>query len=129
MLSLVSQTVPFGLCVALSWDLGSLTCMVWAQGLVTIQVNILSMYKQAQGLVTIQVNILSMYKLLVTIQVNILSMYKHICLYIDSIFTWIVTRPCGLSQLFPIPLLYGPVIVRKTVITKHLFFIILVGWN
>ena len=32
---------------------------------------------------------------LVTIQVNILSMYKHICLclYIDSIFTWIVTRP------------------------------------
>ena len=31
---------------------------------------------------------------LVTIQVNILSMYKHICLYIDSIFTWIVTRPC-----------------------------------
>jgi hypothetical protein len=28
-----------------------------------------------------------------------------------------------LSQLFPIPLLYGPVIVRKTVITKHLFLL------
>ena len=27
-----------------------------------------------------------------------------------------------LSQLFPIPLLYGPVIVSKTVITKHLFY-------
>ena len=36
---------------------------------------------------------------LVTIQVNILSMYKHICLYIDSIFTWIVTRPCGAGTL------------------------------
>ena len=27
-------------------------------------------------------------------------MYKHIRLYIDSIFTWIVTRPCGLSMRF-----------------------------
>ena len=35
---------------------------------------------------------------LVTIQVNILSMYKRICLYIDSIFTWIVTRPCARTQ-------------------------------
>ena len=37
---------------------------------------------------------------LVTIHVSILSMYKHvqnvrICLYIDSIFTWIVTRLCA----------------------------------
>jgi hypothetical protein len=37
---------------------------------------------------------------LVTIQVNIVSMYKHICLYIDSIFTWIVTRPCGQHSKF-----------------------------
>ena len=29
---------------------------------------------------------------LVTIHVNILSMHKHV---IDSIFTWIVTRPCA----------------------------------
>ena len=34
---------------------------------------------------------------LVTIHVNILSMYKHV-LYIDSIFTWIVTRPCGQTR-------------------------------
>ena len=28
--------------------------------------------------------------------VNILSMYKHVYLYIDSIFTCIVTRPCDI---------------------------------
>ena len=38
---------------------------------------------------------------LVTIHVNILSMYKHICLHIDSIFTWIVTRPCGQRLHWP----------------------------
>ena len=37
---------------------------------------------------------------LVTIHVNILSMYH--CLYIDSIFTWIMTRPCDPDEHFDV---------------------------